>query len=438
MPGASAADQRDLQIVTNSKTVSGALRFDWPAVHVGTAEYPSGPTGVTVFHFPDRAQVAIDYRGGGPGTVNAPYVDLGYGLQELDSLVFAGGSWYGLEATTAVASAMKDDGLRDGDAFSAEANIAMSIGSIIFDFGPRRLNEIYPDKRLAQAAYRASEPGVFPLGATGAGRLAKSGGFFGCDAHSGQGGAFRQIGDLKVAAFTVVNSVGVITDRSGNVQACYSDPSWTFDAPLRATDLMNKKPAATGASSNTTISVVIINQAMSHAELDRLAVQVHMSMARAIQPFATIYDGDVLYAVTTNELKKPIMAPPQLGVVASELMWDAVLSSVPDQPRLDSLPSRALPQPDIAHMDGRYRFSDDAELEISTNGTRVFAQSTDIRRVYQFPEQEPVELEALSDGDYHLPGRYPLVLRFIDERTIALNPGRWEQIGHRNKGANPQ
>ena len=80
---------------------------------------------------------------------------------------------------------------------------------------------------------------------------------------------------------------------------------------------------------NTTISVVVTNRSMSPAELQRLAVQVHTSMARGIQPFASEFDGDVLYAVSTNEVDSgPGAGLPsmEIGVTASELMWDAVLS----------------------------------------------------------------------------------------------------------------
>ena len=52
-----------------------------------------------------------------------------------------------------------------------------------------------------------------------AGRMAMQGSFFGCDAHSGQGGAFRQIGSVKIAAFVVVNASGAVTDRDGRVVA---------------------------------------------------------------------------------------------------------------------------------------------------------------------------------------------------------------------------
>jgi L-aminopeptidase/D-esterase-like protein len=55
---------------------------------------------------------------------------------------------------------------------------------------------------------------------------------------------------------------------------------------------------------------------------------VHASMARAIHPFHALVDGDVLFAVTTNELESPLLEPIALGVVASELAWDAVLRAV--------------------------------------------------------------------------------------------------------------
>ena len=49
-------------------------------------------------------------------------------------------------------------------------------------------------------------------------------------------------------------------------------------------------------------------------------------MARAIQPFHTIFDGDVLYAVTTDEVQNPTLNAIGLGILASEVAWDAILS----------------------------------------------------------------------------------------------------------------
>jgi L-aminopeptidase/D-esterase-like protein len=61
-------------------------------------------------------------------------------------------------------------------------------------------------------------------------------------------------------------------------------------------------------------------------ELRQLGVQVHASMGRALQPFHALVDGDVLYTVSTNEVENPEVSSMSLGVLASELAWDAVLS----------------------------------------------------------------------------------------------------------------
>jgi L-aminopeptidase/D-esterase-like protein len=50
-------------------------------------------------------------------------------------------------------------------------------------------------------------------------------------------------------------------------------------------------------------------------------------MARAIQPFHALVDGDVLFTVTTNDVEEELGSI-ELGVVASELAWDAVLAAV--------------------------------------------------------------------------------------------------------------
>ena len=74
-----------------------------------------------------------------------------------------------------------------------------------------RTKGIYPDQALGQEAIRATQSGRFPLGNQGAG----SGAYMGQWANwpfererGGQEGAFRQIGPMKVAVFTVVNALG--------------------------------------------------------------------------------------------------------------------------------------------------------------------------------------------------------------------------------------
>ena len=72
------------------------------------------------------------------------------------------------------------------------------------------------------------------------------------------------------------------------------------------------------------------NQRLDRELLRQLGRQVHASMARAIHPFHALTDGDVLFAATTNEVENETLDSVALGVVASELAWDAVLAAVRD------------------------------------------------------------------------------------------------------------
>lgn len=415
------------------------LKFDWPMINIGTGQYEDGPTGLTILKFGRKVHAAVDARGGGPGTINPEFINMGYTHPELDAIVLAGGSWYGLEAATGAMTALLDDRHSSGH----WANVGFATGSIIYDLGGRRLNEIYPDKRLAQLVLRSAKTGIFPRGAYGAGRSAVNGGIFGCNAKSGQGAAFRQIGEVKIAVFTVVNALGVVTDREGQVVNCFKGQDWPDN--LQTSDLMRGAPDSLRSNwknaeaepfekKNTTISVVVTNVSLSHAELKRLAAQVHTSMGRGIQPFATEFDGDVLYAVSTSELDESIgvsIPSMELGIVASELMWDAILSTTPHaQPAHITRGSNVeVDEKHLKKLIGTYRFSDIVDLTISYNDGKLIASATGERDVFSIKKDLPQHLIPVSTNYFTIEkNRYPFSVKFEDEQVI-LNPGRWQQIG---------
>ena len=129
------------------------LEFDFPGLEIGVAEYEEGPTGCTVFHLPKVASLAIDVRGGSPG-VNGQHLD------SINAICFAGGSLYGLEASTGVAAEL----FKKRGYSTSWMDIALVSGAIIFDYGTRS-NAIYPDKELGRAAVRMLRPGRFLQGA---------------------------------------------------------------------------------------------------------------------------------------------------------------------------------------------------------------------------------------------------------------------------------
>jgi len=290
------------------------LEFDFPGLEVGVAEYAEGPTGCTVFHFPKVASMHIDVRGGSPG-INGEY------LTTINAICFAGGSLYGLEASTGVAAE-----LFAKRGYSTKwMDIALVSGAIIFDYG-RRPNAIYPDKDLGRAAVRALRPGRLPMGAHGAGCSATAG--HGETAElSGQGGAFRVVGKTHVAVFTVVNAYGGIVDRAGKVVRGNREAQ---GGRRHAAEIVTATgayyPSAEPRSRNTTLTLVVTDQQLDSLQLRSVARQVHTSMARAIQPFHSRWDGDILYACSTQAALDPALDEVSLGVVASELAWDAVLA----------------------------------------------------------------------------------------------------------------
>jgi L-aminopeptidase/D-esterase-like protein len=313
-------DTADLAPVT--AFAGPALEFDLPGLAVGVAEYDEGPTGCSVFVFPKGATMVADIRGGSPGTL------LSHREGWVDAICLAGGSVYGFEAASGVTAELLAQKQYDTD----WTNIAIVPSAVIFDFNDFRQNRaIHPDKRLGRAAYAARRDGVFPLGARGAGRCATVGkslrGRFEPE-RGGQGGAFYRSGESVVAVFTVVNSVGAIVDRNGRAVRGHLDPK--TGERHRVGDVIelpdpNERPGP--PPGNTTLTVVVVNQSMELRELRQMSRQVHASMARAIDPFHTIDDGDVLYAVTTNQLTPPPLEYSKISYIASELAWDAVLRS---------------------------------------------------------------------------------------------------------------
>lgn len=245
-----------------------------------------------------------------------------------DAICLAGGSLLGLAAATGVAAELFSR--MNPTPETIFETMPLVRGAIIFDFG-RRDNLTFPDYELGRAAVRNAQTGRFPLGARGVGRSASVGAGLDWSGSepSGQGAAYTQVGPTKVVVFTVVNAVGAIVNREGQVVRGHLNHE-TGQRRSLLEQVMIATPAdeRDRPTRNTTLTVVITNQKLTPTQLTQFGRQVHSSMARAIQPFHTGYDGDTLFTVTTAEVENPDLPTPALGVIAAEVAWDAVLSVV--------------------------------------------------------------------------------------------------------------
>ncbi|MFG2780095.1 P1 family peptidase [Streptomyces prunicolor] len=321
-----AKSNDDFDLVPVPSPGSGMVAFDFPGVEVGTAQYTEGPTGSTVVHVPAGARMFIDERGGAIG--------LSYGdKQYAHAVCLSGGSLYGLGACAGVADELRarvDNQVGWND-------LKCVSGAIIYDFSTRA-NAVVPDAALGRAALRMAEPGRVAVGRAGAGISASVGKIdWSRSEFSGQGAAFRQFGDIRILAVTVVNAVGVIVDRDGTVVRGNYDPATgTRRLPHLDYQAAFAGDGPTTASGNTTISALITNVRLDDRALEQFGRQVHSSMNRGIQPFHTNLDGDTLFTLTTDEVDLPT-TPSRIGAhainsvglgsIAAEVMWDAILSS---------------------------------------------------------------------------------------------------------------
>jgi L-aminopeptidase/D-esterase-like protein len=411
-----------------------ALTFDFPGLQVGVAEYEEGPTGVTVLYFPKRVKAAVDVRGGAPGTVNSDALRLVHDSAFVSAVVLAGGSAYGLSAATGVANALKDSTPDPGD----WRNVAVVAGAIIFDLGDRRYNAVTPDEALGRAALHSARAGWFPLGARGAGRFAMQGGYLGDRQHSGQGAALRSAGPTKVLVVTVVNAAGSVVDRKGNLLKCspadQSGSCGSIAAALEehlgqigAAKVAINAAEHDGPTANTTVTVVITNQILPFAALQRLAIQVHNSMARAIQPFGSFVDGDTLFAVTTDEVANPQLNQLDLSTLASEAAWDAIIASAPTPAVAAAHGTQPAKTPE-AYV-GHYQLASDVTAELRRTGEELEIEVTGRDSLY-LPAGKAVALAPSASDEFVLMTPRADRLRFDRDTRgrvagFTINPGSW-------------
>src|SRR2546430_10315974 len=182
--------------------------------------------------------------------------------------------------------------------------------AVIFDFdlGPGGKADRWP---TADDAYRACGAASADVseGTVGAGTGATVGKALG-PGRAMKGGvgtwAVRR-GDIVVGALVVLNAVGDILDGTGAIVAGARGPDGRFVGAL-------EHFAAGGAPfgrTNTTLAVVATNATLDRTALEGLAQAAGDALARRIVPYGTLFDGDVVFAVSTAAAAPP--TPPHAG-----------------------------------------------------------------------------------------------------------------------------
>jgi len=243
----------------------------------------------------------------------------------------------------------------------------------------------------------------------------------------------------------VVNASGSITDKKGNVVKCDrmspNGSTWKIadlmtNVPLSHLAGWEESPAAdVPTHRNTTVSLIVTNARLNYAGLRRLAIQVHTSMARAIQPFSTFDDGDTLFAATTDDVPLNSIGALNLDTMAGEVMWDAILASVPQEPPFSPPKGVVVSEARLPTYAGTYMFAPHVRLRVDVSGGNLSVTALD-RSVFDFPLGSTTQLLPASDMEFYLDRGQHTRLSFIVGADgvvtdAILDPGPWAQRGKR-------
>ncbi len=314
------------------------LITDVAGLKVGQADDAKLASGVTAIVFDRPAVVAVDVRGGAPGTRETDLLDAHRTVESIDAVVLSGGSAFGLDAPSGVQAWLREQkrGFPIGD-----VTIPLVCGVCLFDMtngGDKTWSRFPPYRDLGYAA--AATAGLdFALGTAGAG-------FGGTTVYlkGGLGSASAVTrGGHTVGAIVAVNACG-------NVNVGTSRHFWAapfeignefgghgFPATVPPEALV---PHAKGQpGENTTIALVATDAALTKAQAKQIAVMAQDGFARAIYPVHTTLDGDTVFAAGTGvkPLGNPVFDVSEIGATAANVLARAIARGVYE--------ARALPFP---------------------------------------------------------------------------------------------
>ena len=311
------------------------LITDVPGLLVGNASDERMKSGVTVLSADTPFVASVDVMGGAPGSRETELLAPDKLVTQIDALVLSGGSAFGLDAASGVTNALREQ--KRGFAVGP-VRVPIVPGAIIFDLinGGDHQWLVNPYPALGKAALSAASAD-FAIGSAGAGTGATTGSLKG-----GLGSASLVLPNgLVVGALVVANPHGHVTvadsrhfwaapfeidDEFGalgvaqthdplhipvnNKFKAYAERYGTGEASKdgdasQHNDQHNdnsNNSAFTPEGMNTTIAIVATNAVLDKSQLKRLAVAAQDGMSRAIVPSHTPFDGDLVFAVSTEEL----------------------------------------------------------------------------------------------------------------------------------------
>ena len=299
-----------------------------PGITVGHATLAAHGTGCTVILGPESGmRAAACVRGRATGTREIDALDPRHLVERIDAVLITGGSAHGLGAADGVMRWLRERGrgLPVGP-----VTVPIVPAAVIFDLGNAGKPVGWPGP---DDAYRACEQANEDVseGRIGAGAGATCGKAAGLDkmmpAGLGTSATRPGSGDVIVGALVVVNAVGDVRNARGEIIAGARNPDGSFvDCQRYLAEGGAPFADPSRLTRNTTIAVIATNATLDRVQLQALAYSASDALARRITPYGTLYDGDVVFAVSTATVSP--RSPLQVEALAAMAVPEAVERAV--------------------------------------------------------------------------------------------------------------
>ena len=307
---------------------------DINGIKLGHAQNIKGLTGCSVILCEKGATGGVDVRGGAPGTRETDLLDPSEMIEKIHAVVLSGGSAFGLDASSGVMKYLEEKNI----GFDVQvAKVPIVCSAVLFDlaFGNPKIR---PDKSMGYEACVNSETYNDDInGNIGAGYGATIGKILGPHTamKGGLGTYAVEVGNLKVGAIVAVNCLGdVIDPKTSNIIAGALDKKTNKFLNSENILINNLKNPKSPFKGNTTIGLIVTNANLSKANAKKVSSMAHNGYARTMKPAHTMFDGDTIFTMATNEVDIDVTT---VGMIASNVMEKAILRAIKEADSLNGV-----------------------------------------------------------------------------------------------------
>jgi len=304
--------------------IDAASPWELMGLAIGHATDVEGATGCTVIrgvNKPFRCSAALVGRASATrelGTCAPEHL-----VDRTDAVLLSGGSAYGLDSAAGVMRWMEEQGRGFG---VANGVVPIVPAACIYDLSPLGRFDARPTADMAYRACANANVHHIAEGSVGAGTGALVGKGAGLaramKGGTGLGSAFGEgiAAGVAAGAIAVVNAFGDVRNAQGRIIAGARDDNGGFvdiAARLRSGNAPPQFPSS--VREHTTLACVALSATLTKLELAQLAESATTALRTRITPSATMFDGDVLFAIAPHEGRTvPLPVLEALAIAALE------------------------------------------------------------------------------------------------------------------------